>query len=225
MTNEVLSVAELRARLLQTCQLIIDSCDLLCQADRDLGDGDHGVTMARAFTAAKEGLEASAPVSAGADFSMIGSKLMGAGGTAGIVFGTWFSTLGRTVADRALDAGTLAAGMTAAAQSVQARGKVVLGEKTMLDAWYPALAALQSGGSLVDAVGAGAREAAAGRDATKDLVATKGRASYLGERSVGHIDPGAASTALLLEALDAVVRGGSGADGAADGAADQEVGA
>ena len=203
MTNEVLSVAELRARLLRTCQLIIDSCDLLCQADRDLGDGDHGVTMARAFTAAKEGLEASAPVSAGADFSMIGSKLMGAGGTAGIVFGTWFSTLGRTVADRALDAGTLAAGMTAAAQSVQARGKVVLGEKTMLDALGPAAEALAAaaGNGADAALKQAAAAARAGVDATRQMIATKGKAKTLGERSLGFPDPGAISVSLILEGL------------------------
>ncbi|MBS1180952.1 MAG: dhaL [Proteobacteria bacterium] len=203
MTNEVLSAAELRARLLRTCQSIIDSCDLLCQADRDLGDGDHGVTMARAFTAAKEGLEASAPVSAGADFSMIGSKLMGAGGTAGIVFGTWFSTLGRTVADRALDAGTLAAGMTAAAQNVQARGKVVLGEKTMFDALSPAVEALTAavGNGADAALKQAAVAAKAGVDATRQMIATKGKAKTLGERSLGFPDPGAISVALIFEGL------------------------
>lgn len=203
MTNEVLSAGQLRARLLRTCQLLIDSSDLLCQADRDLGDGDHGVTMARAFSAAKEGLEAAPAVSAGSDFSMIGSKLMGSGGTAGIVFGTWFSTLGRTVADRELDAGTLAEGMAAAARSVQTRGKVALGEKTMFDALSPAVEALEAAaGNGVDAALKQAAAAAkAGVDATCQMVATKGKAKTLGERSVGFPDPGAISVALIFEGL------------------------
>lgn len=203
MTNEVLSATELRARLLRTCQLIIDSCDMLCQADRDLGDGDHGVTMARAFSAAKEGLEASAPASAGADFSTIGSKLMGAGGTAGIVFGTWFSTLGRTIADRALDAETLAAGMSAATQNVQTRGKVVLGEKTMFDALSPASEALAAaaGSSADAALKQAAAAAKAGVEATRQMIATKGKAKTLGERSLGFPDPGAISVSLIFEGL------------------------
>lgn len=203
MTSEVLSAAELRARLLRTCQLMIDSCDMLCQADRDLGDGDHGVTMARAFGAAREGLEATAPSSAGSDFSTIGAKLMGSGGTAGIVFGTWFSTLGRTVADKELDADLLAAGMTAAVQAVQTRGKVALGEKTMFDALSPAVDALKS--ATADGIDAALAKAAAaaktGVEATRHMVATKGKAKTLGERSLDFPDPGAISVALIFGAL------------------------
>ena len=213
--------------LLDCEHIFTEQRDYLTALDTDIGDGDHGLNMQRGFSKVAEKLPAVADKDIGQVLKTTGMTLLSSvGGASGPLYGTFFLRASTACAGmEALDTPTLATAVEAGVAGIAQRGRSVAGEKTMLDAWYPALAALQSGGSLVDAVGAGAREAAAGRDATKDLVATKGRASYLGERSVGHIDPGAASTALLLEALDAVVRGGSGADGAADGAADQEVGA
>ena len=107
-----------------------------------------------------------------------------------------------------LDAQALASALEAGVGGVAARGRATTGEKTMLDAWSPALKALRTHpGDLAAGVSAAVQAAAEGREATKSMVATKGRASYLGERSVGHIDPGAASTVLLLTALDDVVAG------------------
>ena len=107
-----------------------------------------------------------------------------------------------------LDAQALAGALEAGVGGLAARGRATTGEKTMLDAWSPALEALRAHpGDLAAGVAAAAQAAAEGREATKPMVATKGRASYLGERSVGHIDPGAASTVLLLTALDDVVAG------------------
>ncbi len=226
-----LTGGDLAAWIRLAAETVSAHTDELTALDAAIGDADHGANMRRGMDAAAsavDDLEAggAAPAPDVVLKKVAMTLISTIGGASGPLYGTFFLRASTACAGvEALDTPTLATAVEAGVAGIAQRGRSVAGEKTMLDAWYPALAALQSGGSLVDAVGAGAREAAAGRDATKDLVATKGRASYLGERSVGHIDPGAASTALLLEALDAVVRGGSGADGAADGAADQGVGA
>ena len=143
MSAKTLSAAEWRRRLLATCQRMIDSADRLCQADRDLGDGDHGVTMARAFAAAQTAYGA-APASPGPDLAILGAKLMGAGGTSGIVFGTWFSSAAKAIGAKEIDGRTLAEAMAEAAQAVRNRAKASPGDKTMIDALLPAVEALRA---------------------------------------------------------------------------------
>ena len=204
MTASTLSAAEWRQRLIATCQRMIDSSDRLCAADRDLGDGDHGVTMARAFTAA-QGALAAAPASPGGDLAILGASLMSAGGTAGIVFGTWFSSAGRQIATRDLDARALADAMAAALRDVCRRGKASPGDKTMIDALTPAVAALDAaaGKGVEAALLQAAAAAADGVEATRGMTARMGRARNLGERGVGFIDPGALSVAIIFEGLAA----------------------
>jgi dihydroxyacetone kinase-like protein len=125
------------------------------------------------------------------------------GGAAGPLYGTAFLR-GSKLADGELDAAGVASVLEAAVEGIQARGKAEPGEKTMVDAWMPAAQAARSaaegGAGPVEALRAAADAAAAGAEATEPMVARKGRASYLGERSAGHRDPGAQSSALLLEA-------------------------
>jgi phosphoenolpyruvate---glycerone phosphotransferase subunit DhaL len=204
MNATTLSAAEWRQRLLSTCQRMIDSADRLCQADRDLGDGDHGVTMARAFTAAQTAYGAT-PAVPGADLAILGAKLMGAGGTAGIVFGTWFTSAGKALGGTEVDGPALAEAMTAAAQAVRNRAKAAPGDKTMIDALLPAVEALRAaaGEGPEVALHQAAAAAAAGVEATRQMIPRLGRARTMGERAVGFIDPGALSVAIIFEGLAA----------------------
>ncbi len=204
MTTGMLSAPEARQRLLAVCQRMIDSSERLCQADRDLGDGDHGITMARAFAAARDAL-ALTPASPGGDLAIIGAKLMGAGGTSGIVFGTWFSSAGRAIGTHNLDAPVLADAMAKAAQDVRNRGKASPGDKTMLDALLPAVEALRASADkgIEAALRDAATAAASGAEATRLMTPRLGRARNLGERAVGFVDPGALSVAIVFEGLAA----------------------
>lgn len=179
----------------------------LTELDSAIGDADHGANMARGMAAVMEKLDAGAPATADELFKSVGMTLVtSVGGASGPLYGTFFLRMGMTagaVAD--FDGAALAAALRAGLEGIVARGKAEAGDKTMFDALAPGLdafdAALASGASTMDAAAAAADAAEAGRDATEPLVARKGRASYLGERSAGHLDPGAASSALLLRTL------------------------
>ncbi len=202
MSAETLSAGEWRRRLLGTCQRMIDSADRLGQADRDLGDGDHGVTMARAFAAAQSAYGA-APAAPGPDLAILGAKLMGAGGTSGIVFGTWFSIAGKAIGTKEVDGHALADAMAEAAQAVRSRAKASPGDKTMVDALLPAVEALRAAADEgpETALRKAATAAAAGAEATRQMVPRMGRARTMGERGVGFVDPGALSVAIIFEGL------------------------
>jgi len=176
----------------------------LSELDRAIGDGDHGENLDRGFTAILAKLDEEAPPTPGAAFKMAAMTLISkVGGAAGPLYGTAFLRAGTAVGDAAaLDSALLVAALTAARDGVVARGKAESGDKTMIDAWTPAVdAAAAADRSAPAAVLAAAAEAAeAGAVATDPLIARKGRASYLGERSMGHRDPGAASSALILRA-------------------------
>ena len=208
-----LSVADLEAWVRRSAELITEHAEELTDLDAAIGDADHGANMKRGLAAAVDTVGADGFTAADALLKKIGTTLVSTvGGASGPLYGTFFLRTGSALAGQAgsdgLDAQTLADGLEAGVGGIAARGRATAGEKTMLDAWSPALEALRAHpGDLAAGVAAAARAAAAGRDATKPMVATKGRASYLGERSVGHIDPGAASTALILAALDDVVAG------------------
>jgi dihydroxyacetone kinase-like protein len=179
----------------------------LTRLDRDIGDGDHGENMARGFTAVLTKLDATEFDTPGAVLKMVASTLISTvGGAAGPLFGTAFLRASTAVKDRAtLDAQAVVAALTAARDGVVARGKAELEDKTMVDALTPAVNAARAAADAGDDVGAVLRAAAAdanlGAEATIPYQARKGRASYLGERSIGHKDPGATSTAYLLAAL------------------------
>ena len=203
-----LSVADLEAWVRRSAELITEHAEELTDLDAAIGDADHGANMKRGLAAAAEAVQAGGFTSADALLKKVGTTLVSTvGGASGPLYGTFFLRAGGAVAGlETLDAQALAGALEAGVGGIAARGRATTGEKTMLDAWSPALEALRTHpDDLAAGVAAAARAAAEGRDATKPMVATKGRASYLGERSAGHIDPGAASTALLLAALDDVV--------------------
>ena len=205
-----LSVADLATWVRRSAALIAEYAEELTDLDAAIGDADHGTNMKRGLAAAVDAVGAGGFTAADALLKKVGTTLVSTvGGAAGPLYGTFFLRTGGALSGQdGIDARALAAGLEAGIGGIAARGRATTGEKTMLDAWSPALEALRAHpGDLAAGVAAAAQAAAEGREATKPMVATKGRASYLGERSAGHIDPGAASTVLLLTALDDVVSG------------------
>jgi dihydroxyacetone kinase-like protein len=177
--------------------------DLLSQLDSAIGDGDHGVNMARGFNAVAAAMDASPPADIGAAFKAASTALIKTvGGASGPLYGTFFLRCALGFAGKSeLDLGSWTDAVEKGIQGIEQLGKAQKGDKTMLDAWIPALAALKAGGTdLKEALKAAADAAEEGMKATIPLQAHKGRASYLGERSIGHQDPGATSTFLLLKA-------------------------
>ena len=174
----------------------------LIQLDRAIGDGDHGENLDRGFTAVLAALDQSTPDSPAAVLKLVASTLISkVGGAAGPLYGTAFLRAATAVKDRAeLAPADVTEALTAALGGVVARGKAEVGDKTMVDALEPAVKAA-AGDSVAAVLAAAADAAEAGADTTVPLVARKGRASYLGERSAGHMDPGARSTTLLLRAF------------------------
>ena len=184
---------------------VAEQRDYLVDLDRAIGDGDHGENMDRGFKAAVEALEQAQPGSVAEVLKTVAKTLMSTvGGAAGPLYGTAFLRASKAAGDGDLDGAGVAAVIAGALDGIQARGKATTGEKTMVDAWTPALeaarAAAESGSDPAAVLEAAATAAEAGAAATEPLRATKGRASYLGERSIGHLDPGAVSTSLILRA-------------------------
>ncbi|WJS91930.1 dihydroxyacetone kinase subunit DhaL [Microbacterium testaceum] len=178
--------------------------DELTRLDSEIGDADHGSNMARGLDAVVAKLDP-VPDTPADLFKTVGMTLVSSvGGASGPLYGTLFLRMGPALAAGGeVDADALGTALRAGVDGVVARGKAELGDKTMIDALSPALDAWDTaaGDGPAAAARAAAEAAARGRDATEPLVARKGRASYLGERSAGHLDPGASSATLLLEAL------------------------
>ena len=188
--------------------------DFLTELDAAIGDADHGSNMDRGMKAAVAALDENPPPNAGALLSKVGMTLVSTvGGASGPLFGTMFLRMGGSLgaAGDTLSAGDVAAALRAGLGGVVDRGKPAPGDKTMYDALAPAVDALERSladdGSLATALIAARDAARTGRDATTPMLARKGRASYLGERSIGHQDPGATSMALLVAAAAATLSG------------------
>ncbi|MBF1087589.1 MAG: dihydroxyacetone kinase subunit L [Schaalia sp.] len=184
---------------------VAEQRDYLVDLDRAIGDGDHGENMDRGFKAAVEALGQAQPASVAEVLKTVAKTLMSTvGGAAGPLYGTAFLRASKAAGDGELDGAGVAAVIAGALDGIQARGKATTGEKTMVDAWTPALeaarAAAESGSDPAAVLEAAATAAEAGAAASEPMRATKGRASYLGERSIGHLDPGAVSTSLILRA-------------------------
>jgi dihydroxyacetone kinase-like protein len=196
-----------RAWITAAARVIGEQRDHLTQLDAAIGDADHGINLDRGFTAVVSAIESAAPVTPGAVLMLTGSTLISkVGGASGPLYGTAFRRAGKALGDAAdADMPGLAAALEAALAGVQQLGAAREGDKTMVDALAPATGAfskaIAEGASDADALAALADAAQAGAVATISMQALKGRASYLGPRSVGHEDPGAASTALILAAL------------------------
>ncbi|HIZ36125.1 MAG TPA: dihydroxyacetone kinase subunit L [Candidatus Ruania gallistercoris] len=178
---------------------------VLIDLDRAIGDGDHGENLDRGYTAVLAKLAEAETATVGEVFALVAKTLMSTvGGAAGPLYGTAYLRAAKAAEAESLDAAGVADVLDAAVGGIVARGKAEVGEKTMVDAWSPAAEAARDvadrGGSAAEALAAAADAAEQGAVATEPLVAHKGRASYLGERSAGHRDPGAQSSALLLRA-------------------------
>ncbi|KQQ95226.1 dihydroxyacetone kinase [Leifsonia sp. Leaf325] len=187
--------------------VIADKRVELITLDRAIGDGDHGENMDRGFQAVVPKLDVlDDDATPGDALKLVATTLISTvGGAAGPLFGTAYLKAAIAVGTAPeLDGAALVALLTAARDGIVLRGKAEVGDKTMIDAWTPAVdaavAAEASGASEAEILAAAAEAAAAGAVATEPLVAHKGRASYLGERAIGHRDPGAQSTAYLLQA-------------------------
>jgi dihydroxyacetone kinase-like protein len=195
--------ADLRAELVKAVAAVIDGhAEELTSLDQAIGDGDHGINMKRGFDAV---LADAANLSAKPwpDFLKgVGTMLvMKVGGASGPLYGTLFMALGKDLPVEPTRADLVRA-FRAAIAAVQARGKSERGQKTMLDVLFPVVEALEAGTSEAGAI---VRAAHAAAEATIPVRAVRGRASFLGDRSIGHMDPGARSSALLIEAIASVL--------------------
>jgi phosphoenolpyruvate---glycerone phosphotransferase subunit DhaL len=194
---------ETRRRLIATiARRVIEHADELTALDRAIGDGDHGINMRRGFEAVLADLDGLAAKPLPEALKAVGMALvMKVGGASGPLYGTLFMTLGKALpAEPGLD--DLVAAFDQAIEAVKARGKSDVDQKTMLDVLKPARDALAGGRDVRAAADAAA-------DATIPMKAVRGRASFLGERSIGHMDPGARSSALIIGAIVEVVEAAS----------------
>jgi dihydroxyacetone kinase-like protein len=191
----MISTDDVRAALAAISQTIASHAGELTELDSAIGDGDHGANMKRGFDAVAADLETIASKPVPDALKAVGTKLvMTVGGASGPLYGTLFLTLGKELATAPAD---YSGALRRAVDAVAARGKSQQGQKTMLDVLYPVAEAVQARMPAAEVV-AVAHAAAA---ATKDVKAIRGRASFLGDRSIGHVDPGARSSALLVEAV------------------------
>src|SRR4051794_4847586 len=193
---------------------VAENRQYLTKLDGAIGDGDHGTNMDRGMKKALERLEATDGDDIGASLKAVGMALVSSvGGAAGPLYGTLFLQMGQSAAGRSeLDLAGFTDALDAGIQGVIKRGKAEPGDKTMVDAPLPALDALRQadGDDVAGALDRAAEAAREGMEATVPMVARKGRASYLGERSAGHQDPGATSTHMLLRTAADAVSGAAG---------------
>lgn len=202
---QTLDIEYWKQAILDAAEAIEAKKDDLCKLDGALGDGDHGSSMALGFREAAGDLQEISDV--GQTLEAVGRAFISkVGGVTGIIFGTVFAAAGKEAkSETAVGTSDLAGMFRAALDTVKARGKVTEGDKSMVDALSPAVSALEDaaakGLSPVEALEAAANSAKEGMEATRQMVAKVGRARYQGENAVGHIDAGAASTALIFETL------------------------
>lgn len=201
----------LQAWIERFAELVEAHKEELTDLDAAIGDGDHGLNMDRGLRAVLTKLAESPPAATGPLLTQTGMVLVSTvGGASGPLYGTFFLRLGSAIGDVGdVSLVDLAKAMRAGLDGIVARGRAELGDKTMYDALAPAVAALDAaaaaGTEPAEAFRLARTAAETGRDATTPMLARKGRASYLGERSVGHQDPGATSVALLFEAATAAL--------------------
>jgi dihydroxyacetone kinase-like protein len=201
-----MDLAQLTAWIREYARVIGENAQHLTDLDAAIGDADHGINMERGMSAVLGALDEAAPADMSALCKQVGMTLVkSVGGASGPLYGTFFLRMAGALGtgDR-VDAADFAKALRAGVEGVVQRGRAEAGDKTMFDALAPALdaldAALSSGGDLAVALADATVAAEKGCDATESMVARKGRASYLGQRSVGHVDPGATSAAMLIAA-------------------------
>jgi dihydroxyacetone kinase-like protein len=205
--SEALTMDAIQQWLHRFASEITTQADWLTELDSAIGDADHGTNMVRGTGAVVAKLDGGATGTVQELLKGVGMTLVSTvGGASGSLYGTFFLEMGRNSPSGVqLNAAELENAVRAGVDGVIARGHAAVGDKTMIDALEPAITALSQaladGLRLHDSIAAAATAASTGRDSTEPLVARKGRASYLGDRSAGHIDPGAASAAILVAAL------------------------
>lgn len=197
--------------LLLACERVIAAEPMLSEADRNLGDGDHGLGMQRGMSAASEKLGAAEVESIEKAFSTVGMAMMSSmGGASGAIFGTYFRNGGKALAGKeTFDADGLATFLRAGVEGVKQRGGAAVGDKTVVDAMEPAAkkAAELAGSSLSDAINAVSAAAEAGKEASKNMVAKFGRAKTLGDAAIGFPDAGALSVTVIINAMKDYITG------------------
>lgn len=204
----MVSTQQLLDIIARMSDIIQENKDFLTELDMPIGDSDHGINMARGFQAVAAKLPTLEGKDAGTILKTVGMTLVSTvGGASGPLYGTAFMKAGAKMAGKTeLGMDDLIAMLHEAVEGIKMRGKSTTGEQTMLDAMVPALEAMKAAsGSPAEVLAAGLKAAQDGVEATKGMIATKGRASYLGERSLGHQDPGATSFTLLLSVIAAAV--------------------
>lgn len=200
----MVSKEKLLTILTDMAAVIQQNKDFLTELDMPIGDSDHGINLARGFQAVVAKLPTLVEKDAGTILKNVGMTLVSTvGGASGPLYGTAFMKAGAKMAGKeTLCLDDLLVMLQEAVEGIKMRGKSTTGEQTMLDAMVPALEAIRDPqGSDSDRLKAGLLAAQAGVERTKDMIATKGRASYLGQRSLGHQDPGATSFTLMLETI------------------------
>jgi dihydroxyacetone kinase-like protein len=214
MNKSRLTVSEAKDMFLNVSQQMVQSKDLLTQADKAIGDGDHGIGMARGFEAVQQKLAAQSYETIGDLLKSIGATLMTSiGGAAGAIFGTFFRGGAKNLSGaRLFDSASLSMMLRDGLEAVRERGKAKPGDKTMVDALAPASVKASEliSASLHEALKCVAEASKEGMEKTKEMVATLGKAKTLGERSLGHPDPGSMSTYLILKFMLKFI--GSGED-------------
>ncbi len=195
-----------RALIDQTVATILAHTDELTTLDQAVGDGDHGLNMKRGFGAVAEAADEIAALALGPALQKMGMTLvMKVGGASGPLYGSLLMSMGKAMPAEASSREDFVASFAEGIEAVKRRGKSDRGEKTMLDVLLPVLEAIE--GAEGDVLNAARAAADAGLEATREMQATKGRASFLGERSIGHLDPGARSSVLLVHAVCDVLEG------------------
>ncbi|MBC2305985.1 dihydroxyacetone kinase subunit DhaL [Listeria booriae] len=174
---------------------VIQNKQLLSDLDQAIGDGDHGINMARGLTELQKALVEKEPASVKDTFKTAGMTILSkVGGASGPLYGSAFLAMSKAIDTDTLTETQLIEALEAGLAGIEHRGKSHAGEKTMIDVWEPVIHALRQDELTSDVIEAALQK-------TKDLKATKGRAAYLGDRSIGHLDPGAYSSAFLFQAL------------------------
>ena len=205
-----LDLSETRDLLSAAARAVIASKDRLTKADQDIGDGDHGVGMARGFAAFDEATAKEAGSIAELFRNCGKALMMTSGGASGVIFGTLFQGAGKALTRDTFDVEAFVAALEGGLKAVQDRGRAKVGDKTMVDALAPAAeaarSALNNGASIEQAAEAAAKAAANGADASRRLVAKVGKSKGLGDRTIGFIDPGALTTSILLDSIFETIR-------------------
>jgi dihydroxyacetone kinase-like protein len=205
METAAMNRIHIKALIEAVADTIVAHADELTALDRAIGDGDHGLNMKRGFEAVRADADALAAKPLPEALKAIGTRLvMTVGGASGPLFGTLFMSLGKELPAEPSRA-DLTASLAKAVEAVAARGKSQVGQKTMLDVLHPVHEALLAGTGPKEV----AEAADAAAEATAPMKASRGRASFLGERSVGHIDPGARSSAIIVRAIAKTLEDGA----------------